>query len=67
MSNSLDLNKELLILYINSGLNQIEFTKKTKQSYSSINHWLNNHQIISYNKFFEICNNLNLKITIKIE
>jgi transcriptional regulator with XRE-family HTH domain len=67
MNNSLDLNKELLILYINSGLNQIEFAKKTKQSSSSINHWLNNHQTISYNKFFDICNNLNLKITIKIE
>ena len=67
MSSNLDLNKELLILYINSGLNQIEFAQKTKQSVSSINHWLNNHQVISFTKFLDICNNLNLKVTIKIE
>ena len=63
----MNFNKQLLLLYLDSDLSQPEFAKKTKQSFSSINHWLNNHQNMTFKKFEEVCENLNLKITVKIE
>jgi len=67
MNNRLDFNKELLHLYLQSEMSQLEFAENTRQSSSSINHWLNNHQRMSYDKFVDVCDNLNIKLTIKIE
>ena len=67
MNNRLDFNKELLHLYLQSEMSQLEFAENTRQSASSINHWLNNHQRMSYDKFVDVCDNLNIKLTIKIE
>lgn len=67
MNNRLDFNKELLHLYLQSEMSQLEFAENTRQSASSINHWLNNHQRMSYDKFIDVCDNLNIKLTIKIE
>jgi transcriptional regulator with XRE-family HTH domain len=64
---NMNFNKQLLLLYLDSDLNQQEFAKKTRQSFSSINHWLNNHQDMSFKKFEEVCENLNLKIKVTIE
>jgi hypothetical protein len=60
------LNDILIELIEDSGLNQKEFALKSRQSYSSINHWVNYQCDISFNKLQEICDNINKKIKIEV-
>lgn len=66
MKNKFDFNKELLHLYLESDMSQIDFAKKTRQSHSSINHWLNNHQSMTFEKFVDVCVNLNMHVNLSI-
>jgi hypothetical protein len=66
MKKSVDFNKELLHLYLDSEMSQYDFSIACKQSSSSINHWLNNHQNMSFEKFIDVCNNLGIKVDINI-
>jgi hypothetical protein len=60
------LNDILIELIEDSGLNQMEFALKSRQSYSSINHWINYESNLSFKKLEEICNNINKKIKIEV-
>lgn len=62
----IDFNKELLHLYLQSEISQLDFAEKSRQSKSSINHWLNNHQRMSFDKFIDVCKNLKVDVEIKI-
>jgi hypothetical protein len=60
------LNDILIELIEDSSLNQREFALKSRQSYSSINHWVNYESNLSFNKLQEICDNINKKLKIEV-
>jgi hypothetical protein len=60
------LNDILIELIEDSGLNQMEFALKSRQSYSSINHWVNYESNLSFNKLQEICDNINKKLKVDV-
>jgi transcriptional regulator with XRE-family HTH domain len=59
-------NKEILNLYLESGLSQRQFAKETKISYSHLNHILNNQAVCSFETLQKACKKLNYKINVEI-
>jgi transcriptional regulator with XRE-family HTH domain len=59
-------NKEILNLYLESGLSQRQFAKETKISYSHLNHVLNNQAVCSFEILQKACKKLNYKINVEI-
>jgi transcriptional regulator with XRE-family HTH domain len=59
-------NKEILNLYLESGLSQRQFAKETEISYSHLNHVLNNQAVCSFETFQKACKKLNYKINVEI-
>jgi transcriptional regulator with XRE-family HTH domain len=59
-------NKEILNLYLESGLSQRQFAKKTEISYSHLNHVLNNQAVCSFETLQKACKKLNYKINVEI-
>jgi transcriptional regulator with XRE-family HTH domain len=59
-------NKEILNLYLESGLSQRQFAKETEISYSHLNHVLNNQAVCSFETLQKACKKLNYKINVEI-
>jgi len=61
------INEIIINLVKESGLNQIEFSKKYKVNYSTLNHILNGESQASFKTLQKIANRMNLKIKIEIK
>jgi transcriptional regulator with XRE-family HTH domain len=59
-------NKEILNLYLESGLSQRQFAKEIEISYSHLNHVLNNQAVCSFETLQKACKKLNYKINVEI-
>jgi transcriptional regulator with XRE-family HTH domain len=59
-------NKEILNLYLESGLSQRQFAKETEISYSHLNHILNDQVVCSFETLQKACKKLNYKINVEI-
>ena len=60
------LNEIIINLVKESGLNQIDFSKKYKVNYSTLNHIINRESQASFKTLKKIVNRMNRKIKIEI-